>query len=80
MSSNNTENNNQPGGPQREPNSPRMNRISLIIAIALVAYLVYSMVPSMFGAKSADTMPTSDVVAAVKDDRVSTLTYRISSG
>ena len=80
MSSNFNENNNQPGGPQRDPNSPRTNTISLIIAIALVAYLVYSMVPSMFGAKSADTVPTSDVVAAVEDDRVSTLTYRVSSG
>ena len=80
MSSNFNEDNNQPGGPQRGPNSPRTNTISLIIAIALVAYLVYSMVPSMFGAKSADTVPTSDVVAAVEDDRVSTLTYRVSSG
>ena len=80
MSTNNTENNNQPGDPRRGPNPPRTNVISLIIAIALVAYLVYSMVPSLFGGQSADTIPTSDVVAAVKDDRVSTLTYRTSSG
>ena len=79
MSSNN-ENNSQPEGPQRGPNAPRTNTISLIIALALVAYLVYSMVPSMFGASKADTIPTSDVVAAVQDDRVSTLTYRVSSG
>lgn len=79
MSSNN-ENNNQPGGPQRGPNPPRTSAISLIIAIALVAYLVYSMVPSMFGVSGTDSIPTSDVVAAVQDDRVSTLTYRVSSG
>ena len=79
MSSNN-ESNNQPGGPQRGPNPPRTSAISLIIAIALVAYLVYSMVPSMFGAPGTDSIPTSDVVAAVQDDRVSTLTYRVSSG
>ena len=79
MSSNN-ESNNQPGGPQRGPNPPRTSAISLIIAIALVAYLVYSMVPSMFGASGTDSIPTSDVVAAVQDNRVSTLTYRVSSG
>ena len=78
--SSNDENNNQPGGPQRGPNPPRTSAISLIIAIALVAYLVYSMVPSMFGVSGADSIPTSDVVAAVQDDRVSTLTYRVSSG
>ena len=78
--SSNDENNNQPGGPQRGPNPPRTSAISLIIAIALVAYLVYSMVPSMFGVSGTDSIPTSDVVAAVQDDRVSTLTYRVSSG
>lgn len=63
--SSNDENNNQPGGPQRGPNPPRTSAISLIIAIALVAYLVYSMVPSMFGVSGTDSIPTSDVVAAV---------------
>ena len=65
MSSNN-ENNNQPGGPQRGPNPPRTSAISLIIAIALVAYLVYSMVSSEI---IDATDPTQmRVVAPVIDD------------
>ena len=76
-----SDNNNRPVPPQNDgPNSPRTNVISAIIVIALVGYLVYSMVPSLFGGSSTNTIPTSDVVAAVKDDRVSALTYKTSSG
>ena len=76
-------NNNSPRPPEQGgPNTPRTNVISAIIVIALVGYLVYSMMPSLFGGVSSASasIPTSDVVAAVKDDRVSSLTYKVSSG
>ena len=72
-------NNNAPGGHRGQPGGARRT-IYFVILIAFVGYLVYSMNPSWFGNNPTVTMPTSQMVEAVNDDRVSTLTYKLATG
>ena len=76
--------NNQPnkqakGGPEL-PQRPRRSAIYLIIVAICAAYLVYSIVPSLLGQGQVDTLATSQMVEAVNDDRVSTLTFKLEDG
>ena len=71
--------NNLPKG-AGQPGSPRVNVIYLIIAAACIVYLVFTMGPSLLGGGRSDAIATSDMVAAVNDDRVATLTYKLSTG
>lgn len=63
-----------------QPGSPRVNVIYLVIAAACIVYLVFTMGPSLLGGGRSDAIATSDMVAAVNDDRVATLTYKLSTG
>ena len=63
-----------------QPGSPRVNVIHLVIAAACIVYLVFTMGPSLLGGGRSDAVATSDMVAAVNDDRVATLTYKLSTG
>lgn len=71
--------NNLPKG-AGQPGSPRVNVIYLVIAAACIVYLVFTMGPSLLGGGQPDAIATSDMVAAVNDDRVATLTYKLSTG
>lgn len=71
--------NNLPKG-AGQPGSPRVNVIYLVIAAACIVYLVFTMGPSLLGGGRPDAIATSDMVAAVNDDRVATLTYKLSTG
>lgn len=71
--------NNLPKG-AGQPGSPRVNVIYLVIAAACIVYLVFTMGPSLLGGGRSDAIATSDMVAAVNDDRVATLTYKLSTG
>ena len=55
--------------------------IYTLIAIVCAAYLAFSLGPSLFGGMSqVDTIPTNSLVQAIRDDRVSTLTYKLTTG
>ncbi len=71
--------NNLPKG-AGQPGSPRVNVIYLVIAAACIVYLVFTMGPSLLGSGRSDAIATSDMVAAVNDGRVATLTYKLSTG
>ena len=71
--------NNLPKG-AGQPGSPRVNVIYLVIAAACIVYLVFTMGPSLLGGGRSDAIATSDMVAAVNNDRVATLTYKLSTG
>ena len=71
--------NNLPKG-AGQPGSPRVNVIYLVIGAACIVYLVFTMGPSLLGGGRSDAIATSDMVAAVNDDRVATLTYKLSTG
>ena len=88
MSNKDDQNNNEPqrpGGPLMpgEPNSPNGRRgiLYIILGIALIAYVVYSFAPNLVASgSSTQSISTSDVVNAINDERVATLTYHTSSG
>lgn len=71
--------NNLPKG-AGQPGSPRVNVIYLVIAAACIVYLVFTMGPSLLGSGRPEAIATSDMVAAVNDGRVATLTYKLSTG
>ena len=69
---------NIPGG--EGPKDPRVNAITAILLLALLGYLVFGMGSNPFAASGADTLATSDFVAAVKDDRVKDVTFKYADG
>ena len=71
--------NNLPKG-AGQPGSPRVNVIYLVIAAACIVYLVFTMGPSLLGSGRSEAIATSDMVAAVNDGRVATLTFKLSTG
>ena len=72
-------NNTKPNGRGGQPGGARRT-IYFVITLALVGYLVYSLNPAWFGGEPTVEMPTSQMVDAVNDDRVYTLTYKLSTG
>ena len=69
---------NIPGG--EGPKDPRDNAITAILLLAVLGYLVFGMGSNPFAASGADTLATSDFVAAVKDDRVKDVTFKYADG
>ena len=69
---------NIPGG--EGPKDPRVNTITAILLLAVLGYLVFGMGSNPFAASGADTLATSDFVAAVKDDRVKDVTFKYADG
>ena len=69
---------NIPGG--EGPKDPRVNAITAILLLAVLGYLVFGMGSNPFAASGADTLATSDFVAAVKDDRVKAVTFKYADG
>ena len=62
------------------PKDPRVNAITAILLLAVLGYLVFGMGSNPFAAGGADTLATSDFVAAVKDDRVKDVTFKYADG
>ena len=62
------------------PKDPRANAITAILLLAVLGYLVFGMGSNPFAAGGADTLATSDFVAAVKDDRVKDVTFKYADG
>ena len=69
---------NIPGG--EGPKDPRVNTITAILLLAVLGYLIFGMGSNPFAASGADTLATSDFVAAVKDDRVKDVTFKYADG
>lgn len=65
---------------QEGPGGRRQPAIIAALMIALVAYVAYTAGQSMLGASQADTLTTNAFVTAVKDERVSDVTYKTSDG
>ena len=65
---------------QEGPGGRRQPAIIVALVIALVAYVAYTAGQSMLGASQADTLTTNAFVTAVKDERVSDVTYKTSDG
>ena len=65
-----------PGGPYDR----RLNIIYIIIGLALVAYMARGVVGGLRPDDSVTTLTTNDFVTAVKEDRVSEVTYKTSDG
>ncbi len=65
---------------QEGPGGRRQPAIIAALVIALVAYVAYTAGQSMLGASQADTLTTNAFVTAVKDERVSDVTYKTSDG
>ncbi len=65
---------------QGAPGGHRQPAIVAALVIALVAYIAYSMSQSVLGAGQVDTLTTNAFVTAVKDERVSDVTYKTSDG
>ena len=71
----------RPGGPGGPGAPSRPNAIASVIVIAVIAYLVYSMGSAFSGGvQQADVLPTNEFVTAVKEGRVSTVTYKTADG
>ena len=68
------------GGPELPGGPKRSSAVYLLIAIAFVVYLGFSMGPSIFGSSQSDTLATSQLVSAIEDERVYKLTYKPSTG
>ena len=62
------------------PKDPRVNAITAILLLAVLGYLIFGMGSNPFAASGADTLATSDFVAAVKDDRVKDVTFKYADG
>lgn len=62
------------------PGRRRINLVYLVIGLACIAYMVFSLNPTIMAGDKPDTLATSDMVAAVRENRVSTLTFKASNG
>ena len=67
------------GGPEGQQ-GPRPSVFSVLIAVAVVAYLIFGMGVNPFAHDGSDVLATSDFVTAVKDERVKTVTFKYSDG
>ena len=70
-----------PGGDNRGPQNQRSFLVTLLIIVAIVAYLAFSTGQSpLSSSDSVDTLATNEFVTAVKDDRVNSVTFKTSYG
>lgn len=69
---------NMPEGPH---GPARMGWLYFLLICALVAYLLFNMGGGVFGGSSSTAqLATNELVTAIKDDRVSELTYTVADG
>ena len=70
-----------PGGDNRGPQNQRSFLVTLLIIVAIVAYLAFSTGQSpLSSSDTVDTLATNEFVTAVKDDRVNSVTFKTSDG
>ncbi|MBY4797836.1 ATP-dependent zinc metalloprotease FtsH [Collinsella sp. AGMB00827] len=67
------------GSTPRLPGGPRLNLIYLVVAIALIVYLVMNMGSVWGGNQKVEDLATSEFVTAVKEDRVASATYTVAT-
>ncbi|WP_028263534.1 ATP-dependent zinc metalloprotease FtsH [Atopobium fossor] len=73
----------EPRNPRDPFNGDRQIRIPIayvLIGIAFIAYLVFALQNGLPFQKQADKLATSEVITAIKEDRVSEVTYRDADG
>ena len=69
------------GGDNRGPQNQRSFVITLLVIVAIVAYMAFSTGQAPLSpSDGVDTLATNEFVTAVKDDRVSSLTFKTSDG
>ena len=66
-----------PGGPD---GSPRSNLIYLIVGAVLIGYVIFTMLNQGAPQGQATEIPTSQLIAAIKENRVDELTYTVMVG
>ena len=70
-----------PGGDNRGPQNQRSFLVTLLVIVAIVAYLAFSTGQSpLSSSDTVDTLATNEFVTAVKDDRVNSVTFKTSDG
>jgi len=70
-----------PNNGDREPDPQRSGLISTLVVVAIVAYLFFTMGVNPFASNTeVDTLATNEFVTAVKDGRISTVTFKTEDG
>ena len=70
-----------PSNGNRNPEPQKSALISTLMLVAIVVYLSFTMGVNPFASNtSTDTLATNEFVTAVKDDRVSTVTFKTEDG
>ena len=70
-----------PSNGDHEPDPQRSGLISTLVVVAIVAYLFFTMGVNPFTSNTeVDTLATNEFVTAVKDGRISTVTFKTEDG
>ena len=70
-----------PNNGDHEPDPQRSGLISTLVVVAIVAYLFFTMGVNPFSSNTeVDTPATNEFVTAVKDGRISTVTFKTEDG
>ena len=70
-----------PSNGDHEPDPQRSGLISTLVVVAIVAYLFFTMGVNPFASNTeVDTLATNEFVTAVKDGRISTVTFKTEDG
>ena len=70
-----------PNNGDHEPDPQRSGLISTLVVVAIVAYLFFTMGLNPFTSNTeVDTLATNEFVTAVKDGRISTVTFKTEDG
>ena len=70
-----------PNNGDHEPDPQRSGLISTLVVVAIVAYLFFTMGVNPFSSNTeVDTLATNEFVTAVKDGRISTVTFKTEDG
>ena len=70
-----------PSNGDHEPDPQRSGLISTLVVVAIVAYLFFTMGVNPFSSNTeVDTLATNEFVTAVKDGRISTVTFKTEDG
>ena len=68
------------GGRGQRPGPSRMGWLYFLLACALVAYLFFNMGGAIGGSEQPTELATNELVTAIKEDRVDSLTYTVANG
>lgn len=66
--------------PPEMPMKPRHNFVYGVLALMCIIYVFYTFVPGYFSSQQIQTIPSSQLIEAVQDQRVSKLVYKSSNG